>query len=56
MATFLAFDISWDTDGEIVDDLPERATVEAEDADGIADALSDRFGWCVNSFDYELVG
>lgn len=50
-------DIEWDTDGEIIDDLPtesfytpdEDETIE-EAEEIIADLLSDDFGWCVSSF------
>lgn len=38
--------IEWDTDGEQVD-LPTSTTIEAENEEDIADALSDKFGWCV---------
>ncbi len=47
---FLATNILWDTDGEEVD-LPQEWTVEADDIEGVADALSDEFGWCVFSVD-----
>ncbi len=53
------FNIQWDTDGEIVN-LPNEIvmTIEDEDMDiGLegADILSDKFGWCVNSFDFKIV-
>ena len=60
------YDIEWDTDDEEVDDLPERVllTIEDEDEiedyydnpdDCIADILSDKYGWCIKNFDYDLV-
>lgn len=45
--------IDWDTDGEDVDDLPNSLIFEFEDEEYIADVLSDHYGWCINSFDYE---
>jgi len=46
--------IVWDTDGESVD-LPTETTVEVENADRIADTLSDKFGWCVTAFQYDTI-
>lgn len=46
--------IIWDTDGEQID-LPSETTIEADDANRIADSLSDKFGWCVESFKHEVV-
>lgn len=46
------YNIDWDTDGEQVD-LPTEVIVEKMDDDLYADYLSDRFGWCVNSFSIE---
>lgn len=52
------FDIDWDTDGE-TEDLPTETTLEVDDDLDIceegADVLSDTYGWCVNSFNYEEV-
>ena len=49
--------IDWDTDGEVIEHLPANVTLELEDLDGlgvsdedVADELSDRYGFCVNSF------
>ena len=49
--------IDWDTDGEVIEYLPANVTLELEDLDGlgvsdedVADELSDRYGFCVNSF------
>lgn len=49
--------IDWDTDGEVIEYLPANVTLELEDPDGlgvsdedVADELSDRYGFCVNSF------
>jgi len=44
-------EIVWDTDGEDVD-LPTETVVEVDDDCGDeqpADALSDKYGWCVQS-------
>lgn len=46
------FNISWDTDGEDID-LPTNIIMKAENEDAIADMLSDKFGFCVNSFSCE---
>lgn len=51
---FRVHSIIWDTDGEQID-LPSETTIEADDADRIADSLSDKFGWCVESFKHEVV-
>ena len=52
------FNIDWDTDGEEVN-LPTEIRIIVENGvdvenDG-ADILSDNYGWCVNSFSYELL-
>ena len=48
--------IKWDTDGEDVD-LPTETTLEVDDDIDVslqgADALSDKFNWCVLSFEWE---
>lgn len=49
--------IKWDTDGLRVRTLPEATELEVDadldvDLDG-ADALSDKYGYCVQSFDWE---
>jgi hypothetical protein len=49
MKEFKCTYIDWDTDGEAVN-LPASVVIEAEDEDSIADALSDKYGWCVSSF------
>lgn len=52
-----AFNIKWETDGENVD-LPEsyRLFMQADEVeDGIADALSDRFGWLVESLEWRML-
>lgn len=52
MSRFYVTDIDWELDGEDVEavKLPKETVVDASDEDGIADALSDKFGWLVNSF------
>lgn len=60
---FKATDINWDreVDGEIVDtDLPESMEVEIDDDDNdveslIADALTDKTGFCVHSYNFEEI-
>ena len=51
--TIMAKGIDWDTDGEVVDNLPVEATVqipaEWSEDDIVADLLSDQYGWCINS-------
>ena len=48
MKQFKCTYIEWDTEdgGEQVD-LPTSTTIEAENEEDIADALSDKYGWCV---------
>lgn len=59
MPTYKAYNIDYDTDGEVVDGLPETVLFEAEDDTDAsltgADQISDKTGWCVNSFSYEEV-
>ena len=58
MKTYLVNEIDWDTDGEMISELPTCVELqftdeeEVEDFD-IADELSDRYGFCVNSFNYQ---
>ena len=50
-------DIIWDIDDEEELDLPEAVDIpksEVEDEDGLADWLSDKYGWLVDSLDYVL--
>ena len=43
--------IIWDTDGEIVENLPKEVELpENINIDDVADWLSDNYGWCVESF------
>jgi hypothetical protein len=51
---FRATDIEWDTDGEDVD-LPSEDIVEADSADEVADALSDKHGFCIRSLDVKEI-
>ena len=58
---FRAYDIDWDVSPEDIADgveLPNEVFVEVpEDEavpdDYITDYLSDEYGWCVNSYQYE---
>lgn len=50
--------IVWDTDGQVVDDLPNQVIIHMTDDDvddDISDMLSDEYGWCVDSFLMEYV-
>lgn len=43
--------IDWDTDDELVEDLPEIVRVPSYVEEGnVADWLSDCYGYCVNSY------
>lgn len=54
-----AVNIVWDFDEEDAGSfigLPEKANIPAEvEDDEIADYLSDKYGWCVYSFDIKEV-
>ena len=57
--------IVYDTDGESISDLPTEMIVnvdgvidiesEIADQQSIADAISDKTGWCVSSYNYEVL-
>lgn len=47
--TYKATGIVYDTDGIAVTNLPDALTVTAESEDGVADAISERTGWCVKA-------
>lgn len=47
--TYKATGIVYDTDGAAVTNLPDALTVTADNEDGVADAISDRIGWCVKA-------
>ena len=51
---YKVFGIVYDTDGEKID-LPTEMVVECEDSMEIADAISDKTGWLVETFQYELI-
>jgi hypothetical protein len=54
------FNIVWDTDDDQVD-LPDDVTLDTdlEDNEDVqyrgADVLSDTYGWCVVTFNYEIL-
>lgn len=54
-----AYNIDWDTDGERVDFLPPSFEIDLDDdADpefDLADALSDKFGFCINSLSFNVL-
>jgi hypothetical protein len=45
--------IDWETDGHIVDLPTEVDLPDGIEEENIADALSDGYGWLVNSFEIE---
>ena len=51
------YNIVWDTDGETVN-LPHEITLHVDEDCQVetegADALSDKYGWCVVSFDFNI--
>ena len=51
--------IVYDTDGESISDLPTEMIVNVDgviDVESeIADAISDNTGWCVESYNYEIL-
>jgi hypothetical protein len=57
--------INWDTSDynlevvEVAEELPAEVVLEMDDDDDVslygADVLSDEFGWCVISFDFEIL-
>lgn len=55
------FDIQWDTDGAKIDALPKETTIDVVMDDNTdialegADMLSDKFGWCVSSFHFNIL-
>ncbi len=57
MEKIIVTNIKWDTDGEVVPELPTEVAFdkwtddEEEILDCIADILSDLYGWCVYSFE-----
>jgi len=51
MKNYYVHSIVWDTDNAGVE-LPTEVLIKAEEQN-IADALSDQFGYCVSSFEYE---
>jgi hypothetical protein len=54
MAVFRVYDIVWETDGNATR-LPCKVQVACDDLGGIADALSDAFGWLVADFKATVV-
>ena len=55
MPMFRVTDIEWDTDGVDPSDLnlPIETVIEADDEDEVADALSDKYGWCIFGLNIE---
>lgn len=51
-----AFNIKWKTDGKKVD-LPDshRMFVQSDEIEKLADRLSDKFGWCVDDFNWRML-
>jgi len=56
MILFYVSNIEWDTDGEQHGlNLPLETTVECESEEDVADALSDRYGFCIFSLSVSTV-
>lgn len=59
MAKYIVSEIDWETDGEFVK-LPKKIKVELPEEENpsleIASILSDRYGYLVNSFEFERTG
>lgn len=56
---YLAYDIKYDTDGKRVK-LPKKLEFDVSDPDfspdmDLADLISDKTGWCVNSFKFSII-
>lgn len=55
------FNILWDTDGESQDKLglPDTVTIDMDEGADVAeegaDVLSDQHGFCVHSFEFEIL-
>lgn len=58
MKQYRANGIIWETDpyDMFSQELPQTAVVWTENEDGVADALTDEYGWCVQSIEeiYEI--
>ena len=51
MTKYVVSNIDWDVDyAEELNDLSTTCVIDAIDEDDIADALSDKYGFCVNGF------
>ena len=51
MTKYVVSNIDWDVDyAEELNDLPTTCVIDAIDEDDIADALSDKYGFCVYGF------
>lgn len=51
MSKYKVSNIDWDVDDvEDLNNLPTTCVIDAIDEDDIADALSDKYGFCVNGF------
>lgn len=51
MTKYIVSNIDWDVNSaEDLNDLPTTCIIDAFDEDDIADALSDKYGFCVNGF------
>lgn len=53
-AVYHVTNIKWDTDGEDVD-LPTQVTIYVENGEEVADAVTEKFGWCIFSLDITKV-
>ena len=56
MKTYEVFDIQYDTDGEDVPGLPATLTLTAASEEDLADAISDKTGFCHTGFKFSELG
>jgi len=51
----IVYNINWETDGETID-LPVKVEIPfGVKAHEVADWLSDKYGWCINSLDLKYL-
>ena len=49
--------IKWDTDNSrtLFESLPQKITIDIESEDQIADAISDKYGYCIFNLEYKII-
>lgn len=58
MITYEITQIDWDTEGQLIEDLPDSILLETDeemDQYDISDWLSDEYGWCVDNFMFNVL-